>query len=125
MWKIQQNFKRINVDVKHKSVISPHPLHNPKFLNIKVFPKESKQWIESYFEEWKVRAETEIEDSLNRKHFCKILDSYIKYMWADDYSDELEKFWHYTKTLDASRNENLKSVSPKTWELLLGEKYGI
>lgn len=125
MWKIQQNFKRINVDVKHKSVISPHPLHNPKFLNIKVFPKESKQWIENYFEEWKVRAETEIQDTLNRKHFCKILDSYIKYMWAEDYSNELEKFWHYTKTLDASRNENLKSVSPKTWELLQGEKYGI
>lgn len=124
MWKIQQNFKRINVDVKHKSVISPHPLHNPKFLNIKVFPKESKQWIENYFEEWKIRAETEIADPLNRKHFCKILDSYIKYMWADDYSDELEKFWHYTKTLDASRKEDLKSVSPKTWELLLGNKYG-
>jgi hypothetical protein len=44
-------------------------------------------------------------------------------MWADDYSSELEKFWHYTKTLDLSRKENLKSVSPKTWELLLGDKY--
>lgn len=123
MWKIQQNFKRINVDVKHKSVISPHPLHNPKFLNIKVFPKESKQWIENYFNEWKARADTEIVDPLNRKHFCKILDTYIKYMWAEDYSSELEKFWHYTKTLDKSRNENLKSVSPKTWELLLGDQY--
>lgn len=123
MWKIQQNFSRINVDVKHKSVISPHPLHNPKFLNIKIFPKESKQWIENYFEEWKIRAETEITDNLNRKHFCKILDSYIKYMWAEDYSDHLDKFWHYTKTLDLSRKEDLKSVSPKTWELLLGYKY--
>jgi len=123
MWKIQQNFKRINVEVKHKSVISPHPLHNPKFLNIKIFPKESKQWIENHFEEWKTKAETEITDNLNRKHFCKILDTYIKYMWAEDYSNELEKFWHYTKTLDQSRKENLKDVCPKTWELLLGDKY--
>lgn len=123
MWKIKQNFKRINVDVKHKSVISPHPLHNPRFLNIKIFPKESKQWIESYFEEWKLQAQTEILDDLNRKHFCKILDSYIKYMWAEDYSNELEKFWHYTRTLDASRKENLKDVCPKTWELLLGNQF--
>jgi len=123
MWKIEQNFKRINVDVKHKSVISPHPLHNPKFLNIKIFPQESKQWITEYFEDWKIRAKNKISDPLNYKHFCKILDTYTKYMWAEDYSSELEKFWHYTKTLDASRNENLKSVSPKTYELLLGDKY--
>jgi len=123
MWKINQNFKRVNVNIDYKSVISPHPLHNPKFLNIKIFPTESKQWIEQFFEEWKQRAEYEIFDNLNRKHFCKILDTYIKYMWAEDYSDQLEKFWHYTRTLDLSRNENLKSVSPKTWELLHGHLY--
>lgn len=123
MWKINQNFKRINVHIDHKSVISPHPLHNPKFLNIKIFPKESKEWIEANFEEWKKRSEVEIDDHLNRKHFCKILDTYVKYMWAEDYSDQLEKFWHYTRTLDTSRNENLKSVSPKTWELLKGNLY--
>ncbi len=123
MWKINQNFKRINVEVKHKSVISPHPLHNPKFLNIKIFPTESKEWIENYFNDWKIRAETEIEDTLHRKHFCKILDSYINYMWAEDYSDQIEKFWHYTNTLDASRKESLKDVSPLTWKLLLGDRY--
>lgn len=123
MWKIKQNFKRINVEVAHKSVISPHPLHNPKFLNIKIFPKESKEWITEYFESWKKTAEIEIQDKLNRKHFCKILDTYNKYMWSEDYSDQLEKFWHYTNTLDASRKENLKDVSPKTWELLLGKQY--
>jgi MoaA/NifB/PqqE/SkfB family radical SAM enzyme len=123
MWKINQNFKRINVHIDYKSVISPHPLHNPKFLNIKIFPKESKEWIETNFEEWKKRSEVEIENHLNRKHFCKILDTYIKYMWAEDYSDQLAKFWYYTRTLDASRNENLKLVSPKTWELLKGNLY--
>lgn len=123
LWKIDQNFKRINIDVENKSVISPHPLHSPKFLNIKIFPKESKQWIENYFNEQKILAKDKIPNSLNYKHFCKILDSYTKYMWAEDYSDQIEKFWHYTKTLDATRNESLKAVSPKTWELLLGERY--
>ena len=123
IWKISQQFKRINVDVKHKSVISPHPLHNPKFLNIKIFPKKSKEWISDYFSQWKERSKDKIADPLNYKHFCKILDTYVNYMRADDYSEELEKFWYYTKTLDKSRTENFKDVLPKTWELLLGDQY--
>jgi len=123
IWKIQQNFKRINVHIDYKSVISPHPLHNPKFLNIKIFPKESKEWITYFFNEWKSKGKEQISNKLNYKHFCKILDTYVNYMWADDYSNELEKFWHYTITLDNSRSEKLKIVSPKTWELLLGQNY--
>lgn len=123
LWKIEQNFKRVNVDVNHKSVISPHPLHNPKFLNIKVFPKESKEWISNYFNDYKIQARDRIKNDLNYKHFCGILDQYAKYMNSEDYSSELPKFWHYTKTLDRTRNENLKAVSLKTWELLLGDQY--
>lgn len=129
MWKIEQNFNRINKHVEYKSVISPHPLHNPDFLNIKIFPKESKEWIEQYFEDYKRSAKQRIfelnypDAEINYKHFCKILDTYIKYMWADDYSHLIEKFWHYTNTLDNKRRESLKDVSPKTWELLLGEKF--
>jgi len=124
MWKIKQNFKRINKHVKHKSVISPHPLHNPKFLNIKIFPKESKEWITNYFEEWKIKAKDEIPEELNYKHFCKILDTYVNYMNSEDYSEELPKFWYHTNKLDEVRKEKLQDVCPKTWELLHGEKYG-
>lgn len=131
-WKIAQNFKRINKKVDWKPVISPHPLHNPDFLNVKIFPKESKQWLEQYFEEQKLEAREEIfaydflskEDAkFNYKFFCKILDQYISYMNADDYSHRLEKFWHYTNSLDELRNENLKDVCPTTWKLLLGDQY--
>ena len=131
-WKIAQNFKRINKKVNYKPVISPHPLHNPDFLNIKIFPKESKQWLEQYFEEQKNEAKEEIyaydflneeDKKTNYKYFCKILDQYVKYMNADDYSYRLEKFWHYTNSLDELRNESLKDVCPTTWSLLLGEQY--
>ncbi len=133
LWKIKQKFKRINVEVQHKPVISPHPLHNPKFLNIQIFPKESKQWIENYFEQKKIEAKAEIslldltekEKSENFKYFCKILDQYIKFMNSEDHSKDLEKFWYYTNTLDKSRKEKLKDVCEKTWTLLKGDVYGL
>lgn len=133
LWKIKQNFKRINVEVQHKPVISPHPLHSPKFLNIQIFPKESKDWIKEYFEKKKVEAELEIatldlsdaEKKNNFKYFCKILDQYVKFMYAEDHSKELEKFWYYTNTLDKTRKEKLKDVCETTWNLLKGDVYGI
>jgi hypothetical protein len=131
-WKIKQNFQRVNKRIDYKPVISPHPLHSPDFLNVKAFPKESKEWISNYFEEEKVKAKgiifghgflEEKDKEINYKYFCKILDQYVKYMNAEDYSDRVEKFWHYTNRLDGLRKENLKEVCPKTWELMLGEKY--
>ena len=132
-WKIAQNFNRVNKKVDYKPVISPHPLHNPDFLNVKIFPKESKVWIENYFEEQKLEAKEEIfgyeflndeEKKTNYKYFCKILDQYVKYMNADDYSHRLEKFWHYTNSLDKLRKESLKDVCPVTFDLLKGNEYG-
>lgn len=132
-WKIAQNFNRVNEKVDWKPVISPHPLHNPDFLNVKIFPAESKKWIAKYFEEQKVEAKEEIfaydflnddEKKMNYKYFCKILDQYVKYMNADDYSHRLEKFWHYTNSLDKLRNESLKDVCPVTFDLLKGKEYG-
>ncbi len=132
-WKIAQNFNRVNKKVDWKPVISPHPLHNPDFLNVKIFPADSKKWIANYFEEQKVEAKEEIfaydflneeEKKTNYKYFCKILDQYVKYMNADDYSHRLEKFWHYTNSLDKLRKESLKDVCPITFDLLKGNQYG-
>lgn len=131
IWKIKQNFQRINKK-NNKPIITPHPLHSPRFLNIKVFPIESKQWISNHFESWKIKARdiiynldhlSEKNKEYNYKCFCDILDNYKSYMWAEDYSDALEKFWYYTKTLDKSRSESLKEICPKTWELLYGNNY--
>lgn len=129
IWKIKQDFKRINRHYKNKPIISPHPLHNPPFLNVKIFPEESKKWISSYFDDWKNRAKIAIYDDIphlseekdnNYKWFCNILDHYVNYMNAEDHSHLLEKFWRYTKALDKSRSESLKTVCYQTWNLLNG-----
>ena len=45
-------------------------------------------------------------------------------MNADDYSHRLEKFWHYSNSLDKLRKESLKDVCPVTFDLLKGKEYG-
>lgn len=131
IWKIQQNFQRINKEFK--PVITPHPLHRPLYLNIKLFPPESKKWISEYFKSWKTKAKdiienldfmTQYDKDYHYKGFCDILDHYDSYMWAEDYSDHLEMFWYYTNSLDKLRSESLKEISPKTWELLHGDQFG-
>lgn len=131
LWKMKQNFRRINTAIARKPVISPHPLHSPKFLNIKIFPLESKHKIIEIFDQKRLEADVitktldmSSEDRANNlNHFNRLLDQYVKYMMAEDWSDQLQKFWHYTNRLDDSREENLKSVCSMTWELLHGERY--
>jgi len=131
LWKIKQNFQRINTEILRKPIISPHPLHNPKFLNIKIFPHQSKLKIVEIFNEKRREAAELIENTdvsnqdrdNNLNQFNKLLNQYVKYMMAEDWSDQLPKFWHYTNRLDDIRGENLKSVCLTTWELLEGNKY--
>lgn len=129
MWKIEQNFKRINNPkyIADRPIITPHPLHNPDFLNIKIFPEKSKLYIENYFNECKRNVKDKIyavkfDDSkhaeITYNYFCKVLDNYLKYMKSDDYSSRLPKFWSYTNSLDELRQESLRDVSPITYELL-------
>ena len=129
MWKMEQNFKKINnpAIIDTRPVLTPHPLHSPDFLNVKIFPAKSKMYISEMFKQYKFESRdkiysidfgnTKFNDS-SYKQFCKILDNYTAYMNAADYSDRLEKFWHYTNRLDEVRGQSLKEVSPLTFELL-------
>jgi len=129
MWKLEQNFKRINhpLIITDRPIITPHPLHSPDFLNIKIFPKHSKKYIENYFNECKLKFKDKIfsiqyenidQSKKTYNYFCKILDTYVNYMNKDDYSVHLKKFWQYTNKLDEIRGESLREVSPITYELL-------
>lgn len=48
----------------------------------------------------------------------KILDEYINFMWEDDYSDQLDKFWQTTRKLDQMRNLSLEKNLPELFELI-------
>lgn len=73
-------------------------LNHPEELNIRVLPKELKQLAEKRLQPY--------------LHLEKV-DGIIKYMWAEDWSNKLDKFVSYTNSLDNSRNENLSTIVPE------------
>ena len=41
------------------------------------------------------------------------MQNIIDYMWKEDWSDKLPKFYDYTQKLDESRDEQLSTVVPE------------
>ena len=106
MWVYQQDFKRI------RNLITPHPVHNPAFLNIKAFPESIKQEIEICYEKKKEEIRTICNDVSVINKFDSALDSYIKYMNQEDLSEHFEKFIQYTTDLDLLRFQSLEKSVP-------------
>ena len=50
-WKIQQNFKKINMDI-NQGFIGIHYLHSPDFLKVTVLPKSIKEKIVKKYEDF-------------------------------------------------------------------------
>lgn len=127
MWIIQQNYKRVNKSLVKKEILSPHPLYNPSFLSIQVFPPKSKEIIKNYFKEASDQAPSQIEsldflseDEKSRflARYRKILEEYISVMMKQDLSALKEKFWHYTRRLDDIHGTSFKDVCPMTYDLM-------
>lgn len=128
LWAIKQRFNRIN-DISHNNrpIMTLHPLHNPQFLNIKIFPERSKKIITDQFELRKAEARDVIfgmdgidydRKEIYHDAFCKYLNQYTAFMNSDDYSMQLPKFWRYTDRLDEIRNQSFRDMSPESYSLL-------
>ena len=124
-WRLEQDFKRINIWYG-QPIITTHPLHNPRHLNVKILPKKAKEQIKviydefyPWLEEFIKRKDIKENEAENlRFHAHKILDGYVEYMNADDWSDTLPKFWKYTKALDNLRGESFEQTLPDLYELI-------
>jgi len=123
-WKLEQNFKKINPNPS-LLLLTTHPLHNPRFLNIRILPLSAKEKIIEQYQEYYIWLEKWVsdngKDNLRKEYFdCsrKILDSYASYMMQEDWSDELQKFWTYNKKLDEIRNESFEETFPELYEMI-------
>ncbi len=129
-WIIKNDFERINQSNLGREIFTPHPLTHPTFLAITTFPEASKHKIKEIFADQKQKIAAEIEkmervgsgssDETDRLvlRFQNVLDNYVNIMFSKDTSDQKSKFWDYTEKLDAIHGVSLKSVSPRTYELM-------
>ena len=129
---ITQNLKNVG-PWPAKPVMTPHPLHQPSYLNINILPDDFKVKVKEKFELYKNKFKTTnyqelIGDSNNFpwenkiNQACVILDNYIEYMYKLNYTNnELDKnrknFIHFMDTLDIRRKTNWKEVLPELYNV--------
>jgi sulfatase maturation enzyme AslB (radical SAM superfamily) len=108
-WKMEQNFKRVNI-AKWQPIATLHPLHSPDFLNVKVLPIKAKKAISKKFSTYRFKK--------NNIEAKKLLQHYSNFMFSEDYSKRMYKFWEYNNKLDQIRNQRMKDFLPELEELL-------
>jgi hypothetical protein len=124
-WAIRNKMPRVNDD-DTKPVLTPHPLHGPKFLNMRMLPGFAKDAVAAKFAASKpiLHAAIEEQDFTRKRKDASILsvnnllDQYQAFMYAEDYSDHLPKFWHATRKLDAIRNHSIEDYIPELYNLI-------
>ena len=73
-------------------------LNHPEYLNIRCLPIELKNMAQLRLTPYRDLPKVQ---------------SIIDYMWAEDWSNNLDAFFEYTNQLDKSRNENLYNIVPE------------
>lgn len=124
-WIILNKLPRVN-DHNYKPILHPHPLHGPKFYNIKALPEFAKHAVKQKYERYKIHLKNLIDETnfdSNRKIASKnevdnLLDQYIKYMYAEDFSEYMDKFWYATRKLDEIRGHSIEDYIPELYDLI-------
>lgn len=128
-WKIKQRFQRVNRNTG-RPFCSDHPIHTPKYFNIKCLPENIKETVTGRLL-WSIPEIDMVADKYEsnkqmreayKRSVRELFNSYIKYMNQDDFSSIFDKFWLYNNKLDLERNESLKESMPEWYSILKGEE---
>lgn len=127
-WKIQSNFKKLNLGMVPGGVqmggglINMHLVYIPTFLNIRVLPQTDKTEVEEIFKEfksWLWQNYRQDDDFwIKNPYGWRRWDAVLKFMNSEDQSNQLNSFKTYIVGLDKIRNLNFKDYFPELAHLL-------
>jgi hypothetical protein len=127
-WKINSKFRKLNVGLvpggtqMGGGLINMHLLYIPTFLNIKILPHDDKKEVEEKFIElksWLWENYRQDDDFWHKNPYgWKRWEAVIKFMNAEDQSNQLTSFSTYIKELDRVRNTNFADYFPELSHLL-------
>lgn len=118
IWKLKQNFNKVNINNWYP-LITTHPLHKPMHLNIKIFSKKSKDIIKQMLIDGIIKIHQTIDEynsphpEKSKKAASRIINGYIEYMYQDDYSEFIPRFWEFNNRLDEIRGCKLYDYIPE------------
>lgn len=131
-WKIEQNFKKINLWPLGAGMINYHFVYHPPHLNVKVLPNWFKQmctakfdtfieWLEENWEKCDgvTESQTRKDEWLHAAYGVRRLKGMISFMNSGDWSRErMPEFIEYIEKMDAIRDTNFREVFPEMAPLL-------
>ena len=107
-WKIQSNFKKINLAPFGGGVIGLHLIYLPSYLNVKVLPLELKELAKTRIEAF--LQEYQHTDFVNSTHGKQRWEGLINYMMSEDWSSKLPSTVEYLEVTDQTRNEDFRNT---------------
>lgn len=120
-WKLNQNFKKINVMPLGAGLVNTHLVYLPVFLNVKILPEWFKIKIRDKYEEfykWLSEYHNNDEKFLSDPYGIERLKGLIKFLFSEDWSQRMPEFREYINLVDEVRGSNFRETFPEIKELL-------
>lgn len=126
-WKLEQNFKKVNMWPFGAGGVNYHFVYHPPHLNVKVLPKWFKDecrrkyaefypWWESNWEkgipEWH-RGKVEYETWRSASYGIKRLEGMLQFMESEDWSIRLPEMQEFLSLCDKQRNITFEKTFPE------------
>lgn len=118
-WKINSNFKKVNLQPYGAGLIGLHLVYFPSYLNIKVLPQNIKNVVEK-------RITNFIQKMSNDDHFNNSLygksrwQGIINFMNSEDWSHKLPALQNYLQVTCKTRNQDFTKIFLELEELYNG-----
>jgi hypothetical protein len=108
-WKMNKQFKKINLPPYGAGVIGTHLVYLPSYLNIRVLPAELKQLASTRINEFCKEMSTD-QYFMSSQYGYQRWQGIIKYMLQEDWSSKLDSTVEYLESCDNTRNLNFREV---------------
>ena len=120
-WKIEKNFKKINIWPKSAGLIDTHFVYHPAHLNVKILPGWFKKEVTEKYENFYPWLEDKFKHNKkfsSHPYGIQRLKSICRFMNSEDWSGRLPEFQEYIIKMDKIRKTNFKATFPEMAKLL-------
>lgn len=112
MWWILFDSNLVILNESTNSIIKHHIAHRPIKTNIKILNINIKNKITNHYSIWSGKIDkTELNQNMKNR-YKQILNSILKYMNSEDWTDKLPEFINFTSYLDRVRNQKILEIVP-------------
>ena len=126
-WKLEQNFRKINMWPFGAGGVNYHFVYHPPHLNVKILPKEFKEKCRKKYEEfypwWEAnwekgipswhRGKVTYEDWRTANYGIQRLEGMLQFMESEDWSIRLPEMKEFLELCDTQRNTKWQDVFPE------------